>query len=86
MYIDPNRSNREVDISMLNGKYLHALQATKKLDVGMGLPRKYIVPNVPMYSKNYQFLKKKIVIKIMGHLTMKRCKFCLKRNYLKNGT
>ena len=50
-YIDPNRSNREVDISMLNGKWPHAVQATKKLDVGMGLLRKYILPNVPMYSK-----------------------------------
>ena len=50
-YIDPNRSKSEVDISMINGKWPHDVQVTKKLDVGMGLIRKYILPNVPMYSK-----------------------------------
>ena len=36
-YIDPNRSKSEVDISMINGKWPHDVQVTKKLDVGMGL-------------------------------------------------
>ena len=35
-YIDPNRSKLEVDISMINGKWPHDVQVTKKLDVGMG--------------------------------------------------
>ena len=50
-YIDPNRSKLEVDISMINGRWPHDVHVTKKLDVGMGLIRKYILPNAPMYSK-----------------------------------
>lgn len=36
---------------MINGKWPHDVQVTKKLDVGMGLIRKYILPNAPMYSQ-----------------------------------
>ena len=48
-YIDPNRSTAEIDTSMVQGKWAREVQITRKLDVGMGLIRKFILPNVPMY-------------------------------------
>ena len=50
-YIDPNRSTAEIDTSMLQGKWAREVQITRKLDVGMGLIRKFILPNVPMYPE-----------------------------------
>ena len=50
-YIDPNRSTAEIDTSMLQGKWAREVQITRKLDVGMGLIRKFILPNVPMYAE-----------------------------------
>ena len=50
-YIDPNRSTAEIDTSMVQGKWAREVQITRKLDVGMGLIRKFILPNVPMYPE-----------------------------------
>ena len=50
-YIDPNRSTAEIDTSMLQGKWAREVQITRKLEVGMGLIRKFILPNVPMYPE-----------------------------------
>ena len=50
-YIDPNRSTAEIDTSMLQGKWTREVQITRKLEVGMGLIRKFILPNVPMYPE-----------------------------------
>ena len=67
---------------MINRKWPHAVQATKKRDVGMELIRKYILPKVPMYSKKLSVCEVENRIKNIGYLTMKRRKSCLKRNYL----
>ena len=50
-YIDPNRSSAEIDTSMLQGKWTREVKITRKLDVGMGLIKKFILPNVPMYPE-----------------------------------
>ena len=50
-YIDPNRSSAEIDTSMLQGKWTREVKITRKLDVGMGLIRKFILPNVPIYPE-----------------------------------
>ncbi len=50
MYIDPNRASTDIDPQLLGTPWPECLP-TKYSERGMGLIRRYALPDVPMYSK-----------------------------------
>ncbi|MFC3032713.1 N-formylglutamate amidohydrolase [Pseudoalteromonas fenneropenaei] len=51
MYIDPNRALDDIDPELLNGVWPMALNPTKYSERGMGLIRRFALPNQAMYGK-----------------------------------
>lgn len=49
-FIDPNRSELEIDPALLSGPWPGNMKETQKTRAGMGLIRRYIVPGVKMYD------------------------------------
>jgi N-formylglutamate deformylase len=50
-YIDPNRHEGEIDPGMLEGDWPHALDASERTEMGLGLIRRLIRGNVPVYDR-----------------------------------
>ncbi|SEL12896.1 N-formylglutamate deformylase [Colwellia chukchiensis] len=50
MYIDPNRAPNDIDPALLDAPW-HECQPTKYSERGMGLIRRYALPNVAMYKE-----------------------------------
>jgi N-formylglutamate deformylase len=50
MYIDPNRAPNDIDPNLLDSPWPQCMP-TKYSDRGMGLIRRYALPDVPMYKK-----------------------------------
>ncbi len=50
-FIDPNRSEHEIDTSLLAGPWPNPVRETRKTRAGMGVVRRDIVAGVPMYEE-----------------------------------
>ena len=50
-YIDPNRHEADIDVSLLEGAWPHALAPTKRSRRGMGLIRRILKGDLPVYDR-----------------------------------
>jgi N-formylglutamate deformylase len=50
-YIDPNRHEGEIDTRMLDGAWPHRLEPSERTKMGLGLVRRLIRGNVPVYAR-----------------------------------
>lgn len=51
-YIDPNRHEHEIDLTMLGEPWPHPLVESEKAEMGLGLIRRLIKGNVPIYDRD----------------------------------
>ena len=49
-YIDPNRAPDDIDLSLIKGEWRGEINPTKYSERGMGLIRRFALPNVEIYS------------------------------------
>jgi N-formylglutamate amidohydrolase len=50
-YIDPNRHEADIDVTLLDGAWPHALAPTKRSRRGMGLIRRILKGDLPVYDR-----------------------------------
>ena len=50
-YVDPNRHETEIDPDMLAGAWPNAIEASERTEMGLGLIRRLIRGNVPVYDR-----------------------------------
>jgi N-formylglutamate amidohydrolase len=50
-YVDPNRHEAEIDPDMLDGAWRSAIEASARTEMGLGLIRRLIRGNVPVYDR-----------------------------------
>lgn len=50
-YVDPNRDEADIDTTLIDGKWPHALNPGAKTELGIGLIRRVIVPGAPIYDR-----------------------------------
>lgn len=50
-YIDPNRHEHEIDLTMLDEPWPHPVLESEKAEMGLGLIRRLIKGNVPIYGR-----------------------------------
>jgi N-formylglutamate amidohydrolase len=50
-YVDPNRHEGEIDPAMLDGAWPSAIEASARTEMGLGLIRRLIRGNVPVYDR-----------------------------------
>jgi N-formylglutamate amidohydrolase len=50
-YIDPNRHEADIDVSLIDGEWPHALQPTRRSRRGMGLIRRILKGDLPVYDR-----------------------------------
>ena len=50
-YVDPNRNEAEIDPAMLDGAWPAAIEASERTEMGLGLIRRLIRGNVPVYDR-----------------------------------
>jgi N-formylglutamate deformylase len=51
-YIDPNRHEGEIDPGMLSAPWPHAIEPSERAEMGLGLIRRLIRGNVPVYDRS----------------------------------
>jgi N-formylglutamate amidohydrolase len=50
-YVDPNRHEGEIDEGMLDDAWPHRIEASERTEMGLGLIRRLIKGNVPVYDR-----------------------------------
>jgi N-formylglutamate amidohydrolase len=50
-YVDPNRHEAEIDPTMLSGTWRFPIEASERTEMGLGLIRRLIRGNVPVYER-----------------------------------
>jgi N-formylglutamate amidohydrolase len=53
-YVDPNRHEAEIDPEMLAGAWPNAIEASERTEMGLGLIRRLIRGNVPVYDRKLE--------------------------------